>query len=232
LANLDADDVKPVADELAALVAQFMDPSERISQLETPDPSREYTAAEVHASYAEYRALCRLVDCRDATTRMLDPHVGAALVVSAISDNKTDGRKIDASVLIDEIRRRATHIAKGNALAIRELMAAQVVVANQVALATIASVSGTRDKVRRALIAKAGVNMLNTSQRMLERFARLDQALPTQVVNVAHTQQVVVQESNKLNGKAHKRLAPGKASEVLARNSRLQDVGSLHRPDH
>ena len=80
----------------------------------------------------------------------------------------------------------------------------------------------------RSLVRKNGVNMLNSSQRMLERLARIDEARPAVNVNLAHNQQIVGSPV-KLNGKAQKRLDASPPPEVLSNDSSGKNVGVKHR---
>ena len=146
---------------------------------------------------------------------------------------------IDSATLVGEIKRQAGEIAKGDVKAIRTLMSVQALVSHQVGLWTIHDAVTAITPEARSYVRRQGVSMLNAAQIMLERLARLDEVKPTTMVNIARRQTFVENPPterktrnlrNRLNGKNHKRLDAGTATEILPEPASAGTLEEKHRP--
>ena len=232
-------DAAPLADKLALLVAQYMDPAQQAQELLERNGSGTLAPAASRAAHAEYSALVRLLQSKATAQALIDPTMSATAAVHASFAGKFMGNAMDFPSLAAAIKDQAAKVAGGDRATIRATMSTIALVVQQVGLGAIAQARGAATVEARSYATRQGVTMLCNAFTLLERLDRIDEADPATVVNIAKNQQIIEHPPtarktrnarNRLNGTRNERLDSGAASEILPSHTRAEDVGAQHRP--
>jgi hypothetical protein len=188
-------DTSDIEDKLVQAVTQYTTPQARRQEIAAAMQSGKVKEeAEVEALRLEYAALGRLINTQMATGFRFGSNTATSMTLGMLTEG------FDFPTLLNEMHEQAQNLADKDTEAIKALLAEQAV-AHHVAHHTIYSSKNAPTTEGRAITAKHGVNMLETSARIVERLSKIDQPRPGNIyarqANIARNQ--LIQNGQKVD---------------------------------